>query len=283
MLLGAHGRAIKLSPSDECSAWTRARTAGYAASEDARHLVRTRNIRSQASGGIPVKGSYSGLAVRGLLLASLSALGPSGCSTPRPIEGVWRPGSGEDSESIPGPMKNFGPFDSFADALKAACPLILSKPNATVGYLEDSHPRLARQISTEYCAWLYYTPEHTYEMSMLTDQSNPDDLVTGKRSCRLPASVRDSRYTPDALKHIFALHNHPLGTLPSASDLRFSEEMAGLHGWVIDTKNTQVLLSIIAFSRVMLKWTQSQGAWGRELLGRVTWVDEATYRIDKQK
>ncbi len=251
-----------------------------------------------------MKGGSGNLAIRGLLLASLSALSPLGCSTPRPIEGVWRPGSGEDSESIPGPMKNFGPFDSFADALKAACPLILSKPNATVGSLEDSDPRLARRISTEYCAWLYYTPEHKYEMSMLTDQSNPDDLVTGKRSCRLPASVRDSRYTPDALKHIFALHNHPRGTPPSPADLRFSEEMAGLHGWVIDTKNTQVLLSIITFfskskdpeaptcdgfyqyvpaTRVMLKWTHSQGEWGRELLGTVTWVDEETYRIDKLK
>jgi hypothetical protein len=33
----------------------------------------------------------------------------------------------------------------------------------------------------------------------------------------------------------------------------------------------------------MLKWTHSQGEWGRELLGRVTWVDEDTYRIDKLK
>ena len=80
--------------------------------------------------------------------------------------------------------------------------------------------------------------------------------------------------------------------------------MAGLHGWVIDTKNTQVLLSIIAFfsksknpeaptcdgfyqyipaTRVMLKWTQLQGEWKRELLGFVTWIDEDTYRIDKQR
>lgn len=251
-----------------------------------------------------MKGRSSNLAVRGLFLAALLALSPSGCSTPRPIEGVWRPGSGEDSESIPGPMKNFGPFDSYADALTAACPLVLSKPNANAGHLKDLDPQLAHRSTTEYCAWLYYTPDHKYEMSMLTDQSNPDGLVTGKKSCRLPPAVRDSRYTPDALKHIFALHNHPLGTPPSPSDLRFSEQMAGLHGWLIDTKNTQVLLSIIAFfstsksteaptcdgfyqyipaTRAMLKWTQSQDKWSRELLGTVTWTDEDTYRIDKQK
>src|SRR5687768_14601584 len=79
-----------------------------------------------------------------------------GCTSPRPIEGVWRPGPGEDPDRIPGPMTDFGPFNTYADALTAACPLILSKPNATVGYLQDVNPELARRTATEYCAWLYY-------------------------------------------------------------------------------------------------------------------------------
>ncbi|WP_241758832.1 hypothetical protein [Pyxidicoccus parkwayensis] len=128
-------------------------------------------------------------------------------------------------------MKSFGPFTAYADALKAACPLILSKPYATVSHLQESDPQLARRTATEYCAWLYYTPEDQYEMSMLADQSRPDDLVTGLRSCVLPAFVNDSRYAAGSLKHIFALHNHPFGTRLSAADLRFIEAMANVHEW----------------------------------------------------
>jgi hypothetical protein len=211
-----------------------------------------------------------------------------GCSSPRPIEGVWRPGPGEDSQHIPGPMTNFGPFDSYADALKAACPLILSKPNATVGYLTDSNPDLARRTATEYCAWLYYTPEHQYEMSMLTDQSSPDDLVTGKRSCLLPTFVNDSRYASGDLKYIFALHNHPFGSKISPQDTRFVEQMASVHEWLIKTKNNgEIMLSIIAFfskskdpaaptcdgfyqytpaTRTMVRWTQAQGRWKQAVI-----------------
>jgi hypothetical protein len=200
-------------------------------------------------------------------------------------------------------MKNFGPFSSYADALKAACPLILSKPHATVGYLQDVNPELARRTATEYCAWLYYTPEHQYEMSMLADQSSPDDLVSGRRSCVLPAFVKDSRYASGSLKHIFALHNHPFGTRLSATDLRFIEDMAGLHAWEVATRSGKVRLSIIAFfsrskdasaptcdgfyqyipaTREMLLWTVRQGQWTRETYGSVTWVNERSYRIDAQ-
>lgn len=82
----------------------------------------------------------------------LSVLVSLGCVPSRPVEGVWRPGPGDDPEQIPGPMQNFGPFASYADALKAACPLILSKPHATVGHLQDVNPELARRTATEYCA-----------------------------------------------------------------------------------------------------------------------------------
>ena len=201
-------------------------------------------------------------------------------------------------------MRGFGPFDSFADALKAACPLILSKPHANVGHLKASDPRLAFRVSTEYCAWLYYTPDHRYEMSMLTDQSATDDLLTGRRSCVLPAFVDDPRYSPGELKYIFALHNHPFGGPPSPGDLLFSDEMANLHAWAIETKNSKILLSIIAFfsnsadperpscdgffqyvpaTREMLKWTHTQGIWTREELGTVTWLNEKTYRLDKKR
>jgi hypothetical protein len=141
-----------------------------------------------------------------LMILALLGLG---CSSPKPIEGVVRPNPGEPLlQRLPGPMPDFGSFDSFSDALLAACPLILSKPNATAGRAGDQDFQLRWRIASEYCAWLYYTPEHKYEMSMLTDQHKLDVLY-GKKSCVLPSYVEDPRYPPDSLKYIFALHNHP--------------------------------------------------------------------------
>ncbi|WP_063934809.1 hypothetical protein [Archangium violaceum] len=223
-----------------------------------------------------------------------------GCAPARPIEGVWRPGFGEDPDRIPGPMRNFGPFDSYTDAILAACPLILSKPNATVGYLQDVNPELAKRVATEYCAWLYYTPEHRYEMSMLTDLSKLDDLVTHKKSCLLPTFVNDLRYERGELKYIFALHNHPFGSVISDPDMAFIEEMASIHEWVIKTKNNgELLLSIIAFfsmsqdpalatcdgfyqyvpaTRSMVLWTQTQGRWKQEVLEPAVWQKQKRAR-----
>jgi hypothetical protein len=181
-------------------------------------------------------------------------------------------------------MKNFGPFDAYPDALKAACPLILSKPNATVGHLKDCNPGLARRVATEYCAWLYYTPEHRYEMSMLTDRSGPSDLVTGSKTCFLPTFVSDARYAPGDLQYIFALHNHPFGRPLSAIDILLIEELASIHDWEIKTKNGAVRLAVIAFfsqskdpttptcdgfyqyvpaTRELQTWSQSAGQWKR--------------------
>ncbi|MFL5351048.1 hypothetical protein [Archangium sp.] len=238
---------------------------------------------------------------RRLLATLLMGLG---CSPPRPVEGVWRPGPGEDPDHIPGPMQNFGPFDTYPDALKAACPLILSKPNAAVGYLQASSPELARRAATEYCAWLYYTPEHQYEMSMLTDLSRPEDLVTGNKSCRLPPFVSDSRYAPGDLRYIFALHNHPFGTILSPEDTQFIENMASLHEWSIKLQDDrEILLSIVAFfsrskdpaapscdgfyqyvpaTRSMTLWTQNQGHWQRELIDPEVWDKPKHRRIDKR-
>jgi hypothetical protein len=182
-----------------------------------------------------------------VVLLMVSLLVGQGCSSPGSIEGVWRPAPGEDSEYIPGPLKNFGPFGSHADALKAACPLILSKPNAIVGHLKDANPQLARRVAVEYCAWLYYTPEHQYEMSMLTDRSGPGDLVTGTRTCFLPTFVSDARYAPGALKYVFALHNHPFGSPLSSTDRLLIEELAGIHDWEIQTRDGEVRLAVIAF------------------------------------
>jgi hypothetical protein len=90
-------------------------------------------------------------------------------------------------------MPEFGPFDNASDALGAACSLFMSKPNASVGHIQD--PDIALRVSAEYCAWLYYTPDHKYQMSMMTDQSALDDPQRKRRTCRLPAYVEDPRFS----------------------------------------------------------------------------------------
>lgn len=231
----------------------------------------------------------------------LLALLVLGCA-PQPIPGVVRPAPGAPPlESLPGPMAGFGPFDSFSDALIAACPLILSKPHATVSHIPD--PELALRLSSEYCAWLYYTPADKYELSMLTDQSDADDLVTRKRSCKLPSFVDDPRYAPGSLKYIFALHNHPFGSPLSFRDMRKIISLANTHEWVVNTRDGKVPIAIIAFyakspdttsppcdgfyqytpeTRELSQWARTAEGWRGRKIGTVTWISPTEYRVDPE-
>ncbi|WP_395811675.1 hypothetical protein [Archangium minus] len=204
-------------------------------------------------------------------------------------------------ESLPGPMAGFGSFDTSSDALLAACSLILSKPNATARHIKD--PELALRTSTEYCAWLYYTPDHKYELSMLTDQAEPGAALTGKKSCRIPAFVDDQRYPPGSLKYVFALHNHPFGGPLSYFDMRKIIDLAKTHEWVVDTKEGRIPLAVIAFfsnttdpenptcdgfyqytpeTRTLDQWANTQEGWRRRKMGTVTWLSDRTYRVDPE-
>lgn len=233
--------------------------------------------------------------LRSLLLLVLSC-------APQPIPGVVRPAPGAPPlESLPGPLAGFGPFDSASDALIAACPLILSKPHATVSHIPDRE--LALRLSSEYCAWLYYTPADKYELSMLTNQSDADDLVTNKRSCKLPSFVDDPRYVPGSLKYIFALHNHPFGSPLSLRDMHKIISLANTHEWVVNTREGRMPIAIIAFyskatdpshptcdgfyqytpeTRELSQWIQTEGAWRPRKIGTVTWLDETHYRLDAE-
>jgi hypothetical protein len=225
----------------------------------------------------------------------------SGCSPSKAISGVVQPEPGERLTSIPGPMPAFGPFDTFSDALQAACPLLLSKPHATAGRPTDENFRLRWALSQEYCAWLYYTPDHKYEMSMLATGAIQDDAR--KRTCGLPTVVDDPRYPPESLGYVFVLHNHPYENVLSDFDIRFIVAMAAEHGVVVETSTGVIPISIVAFysrsrdlenptcdgffqyipgTGELLRWTHSQGSWSHELMGRVVWLDATTYRIDKR-
>ncbi|MFL5349241.1 MAG: hypothetical protein ACJ8AT_30955, partial [Hyalangium sp.] len=147
-----------------------------------------------------------------------------------------------------------GPFDSYAAALAAACEKLLSKPRSSAGRKppptalreEKVAFELRWQVSTEYCGWLYYTPDNKYEISRLTDQTRPDP--TGKsKNCLSPSNVEDSRYPPDSIKYIFVLHSHPFDTPISEDDVRFIEYQGKLHGFDPRTKDGELRLSIAAF------------------------------------
>jgi hypothetical protein len=198
-------------------------------------------------------------------------------------------------------LAGFGPFESFSDALIAACPVILSKPNATVRHIQD--PELALRVSAEYCAWVYYTPDDKYEMSMLTDQSDPGDALMGRTSCKLPPLVDDKRYPSSTLKYILTLHNHPFGTRLSLQDMRNIIGYANYHEWSVDTREGEVPISMIAFysnstdpssptcdgfyqytpkTNELHQWARAQGHWLSRKIGTVVWLDEAHYRIETE-
>ena len=87
-------------------------------------------------------------------------------------------------------MPGFGPFDSRMEALHAACPLISRSLARWRGTRSDQNFEVRWRMASEYCAWLYFTPDQKYEMSMLVEDTSQDDLL--KRSCRLPFKWRMS-------------------------------------------------------------------------------------------
>jgi hypothetical protein len=234
---------------------------------------------------------------RGLLMVILGCMA---CAQPLPVPGVVRPRPGERLKSIAGPMPGFGPFDSRLDALLAACPLILSKPRATAGHPSDQNFDVRWRLASEYCAWLYYTPNNKYEMSMLVEDSSQDGLL--KRSCKLPLLVADQRYPPDSLKYVYVLHNHPAPLSISDKDVRAIVEVASAHGRAVETKEGSIPIAIVAFfsnsynpespscdgffeyslhTNALMQWApDATGRWSGKKAGTVTWFDETKFRID---
>jgi hypothetical protein len=178
--------------------------------------------------------------------------------------------------------------------------MILSKPHATVGHIADKN--LALRLSTEYCAWLYYTPAHQYELSMLSDLSAPGAHLNGKNTCYLPPTVDDPRYAPADLMYIFAIHNHPFAGEISEDDVHLAVEMANAHKWFVKTKDTEVHFSVIAFfskstdgekpscdgfyqyapaTDDLWLWTNADGKWGRRKVGTVVWTGDK-FNIERE-
>lgn len=222
-----------------------------------------------------------------------------GCSSQRNIDpDIVRPAPGAPFlEKIPGPM--LGPFTSYSDALMAACNKILRKPAATTGR-EDQHDFATRwRYATEYCAWIYYTPDRKYVVSKLTDQSRVDPALRYK-ACLLPSVVEDPRYPPDSIKYIYALHNHPYPHTLSDKDIEFIAEQGEMHGLTADTKDGPLRLSIIAFfsnktveptcdgfhqyipiSGHIRTWTRTPRQWECRQTGLVRWLNQTEFSVER--
>ncbi|MCY1018093.1 hypothetical protein [Pyxidicoccus sp. MSG2] len=182
-----------------------------------------------------------------------------------------------------------GPFDSYSDALLAACKRILAKPYASAGRRDHQDFQTRWRVSSEYCAWLYYTPDEQYVVSKLTDQSRVDPVQRSK-SCLLPSTVEDARFPSESLKYVYALHNHPYGSELTDRDIRFIVSEGTEHGFESETKDGRLRLSVVAFfsnhvaeptcdgfhqyipmTGQLLKWTQAEGRWSCEQTGSVVW------------
>lgn len=236
-------------------------------------------------------------------LLALVAWGCAPAKQAAPPEGVLRFDPKHIPRSVEGPMPHFGPFDSYRDALIAACPLILSQRGATAGHIEATSFGTHWRASTEYCAWLYYTPANKYEMSMLVESTDP--IPPGdqhERLCKLPALVSDKRYPQRSLKYLYILHNHPaVPTNISDRDIGAVIKLAKIHGGVIETAEGSIPVGIIAFfsnsyqapasscdgffeyswgSAEVLKWSPGErGEWRREKAGTVTWLNDSEFRF----
>lgn len=220
-----------------------------------------------------------------------------GCASSKSSDpDIVRPAPGAPLlEKLPGPM--LGPFNSLPNALLAACNKTMRKPNATAGRPDQQDWATRWRFSSEYCAWIYYTPDHKYVVSKLTDQSRVDPTQRTK-TCVLPSEVEDPRFPPDSIKYIYALHNHPMGSTVSEFDIRFIISEALRHGFKSETKDGTHHLSLVAFFargtveptcegfhqyipawNLLLTWTRQTGRWECKQTGLVV-VDESMNTID---
>lgn len=173
-----------------------------------------------------------------------SALTLACAATPAADPDIARPRQGElRLERLPGPLLV---FSSYPSALLEACQKILSKPGASAGPRGSPGFDVRWRVGTEYCAWIYYTPDGRYVLSKLTDQTEVHLAEQGKR-CLLPSYVDDPRFPPDSIQYVFALHNHLYDDLLSRDDLSFILKQGFVHGFEHETQDGNINLSAIAF------------------------------------
>jgi hypothetical protein len=229
-----------------------------------------------------------------------------GCTSPPP-PGVVRFDPRNPPRSVRGPIEiDFGPHDSYWEALVAACPVVLSMPGSSAGRKDSMGFYERWRVSTEYCSWLYYTPDQKYEMSMLVEGPPQPPDEQDVRRCKLPAFVDDKRYSRGSLKYIYIIHNHPeFPTNISELDFDMIVLARKIHGESVETSEGRIPIGIVAYfaksydpaptecegffeyrfgSSVVLKWMpDEQGRWRKEEVGTVTWTREGKALLKPKK
>jgi hypothetical protein len=208
------------------------------------------------------------------------------CASPQTLDpDIVRPAPGAPPlDTLPGPLLV---FDSYQSALLAACQKIVTKPHATAGRKDSQGFKARWRAGTEYCAWIYYTPDEKYVLSKLTDQTTPA-LADMDKMCLLPPSVTDQRFPPDSIKYIYALHNHLYDDPVSPKDMVFILSMGIQHGFKIETRGRGSPLSLVAFFSNRVDAPQCDGFYQYiPSIGRVfkwthaeKWTCEQTHRVE---
>jgi hypothetical protein len=212
--------------------------------------------------------------------------------------------------ALPGPMPKAGPYKTYVEALFDACPRLLSLPNAVGGRQDGPHTVMGRQegfyfkryvdVTTEYCAWVYYTPQGMYEMSWVgTDEEQSDSKL---RHCNLPRYVHDPRYRDEEIMYVFAIHGHPAPSELTEGDVAYIIKAGEEHGKAFYNKDGQIHLGIIAFyskgegkkvscdgffqytpfTGELQKWSRDEsGEWRTEKMGKITyeWKEDGSLDI----
>jgi hypothetical protein len=167
------------------------------------------------------------------------------CASPQAVDpDIVRPALGAPPlNTLPGPLLV---FESYQAALLTACEKIVTKPQATAGRRGSQGFDVRWRAGSEYCAWIYYTPDGKYVLSKLTDQSSMAPEAAYK-TCKLPSQVSDQRFPSESLQYIYALHNHLYDDPVSQQDMQFIISRGSEHGFEAETRSGKVQLSIVAF------------------------------------
>jgi hypothetical protein len=203
------------------------------------------------------------------------------CAAPQPADpDIVRPLPGEPPlQQLPGPLLI---FNSYQSALLAPCQKIVSKPRATAGRRDSQGFDTRWRVGTEYCAWIYYTPDGKYVLSKLTDQTSIS-LPDQTKRCLLPSSVDDRRFPADSIKYIIAIHNHLYDDKPSSLDLSFILTQGNIHGFEAATKDGHVRISTVAYFSTSTEPPRCDGFYQYIPLTRqlLKWSRTSTWRCEQ--
>jgi hypothetical protein len=221
-----------------------------------------------------------------LWLTTIGLLVAMACAAPHTADpDIVRPLPGEPPlKQLPGPLLI---SNSYQSALLTACQKIVSKPKATAGRREGQDFQAYWRVGTEYCAWIYYTPDGKYVLSRLTDQTSMG-LADQSKRCLLPSYVDDRRFPAGSIKYIFAIHNHLYDDLLSEPDLFWIIDEGKNHGFEAETKDGPVRLSVIAFFSNEIETPRCDGFYQyipltgqlRKWTRTTKWECEQTHRVE---